>query len=111
MLRSPFSALALGAVVIATAAITTACADSTESAPTTLSVVEHAPDPDDSSESTPPVVDIHAEPDTGSDVSASRKMSCDDIAPLEENASRDTDEGRWWKVEGGWVLADGSWCV
>ena len=111
MLKSPFSALALGAVVIATAAITTACADSTESAPTTIGVVEHAPDPDDSSESTPPVVDIHKAAVTGSPVVDSRKVSCDDIAPLEENASRDTDEGRWWPVDGGWVLADGSWCV
>lgn len=111
MLKSPFSALALGAVVIATAAITTACADSTESAPTTISVVEHAPDLADAPEFTPPVVDIHKAAVTGSPVVDSRKVSCDDIAPLEENVSRDTDEGRWWPVDGGWVLADGIWCI
>lgn len=111
MPTSPLPALALGAVVVATAALTSACADSTESAPTTSRVVEDAPALAEAPVFTPPVVDIHAEPDTGSDVSASRKVSCDDITPLEANASRDTAEGRWWPVEGGWVLADGSWCV
>lgn len=111
MLKSPFSALALGAVVIATAAITSACADSTEPAPTTSRVVEDAPDLADAPEFTPPVVDIHKAAVTGSPVVDSRKVSCDDIAPLEENASRDTGEGRWWPVDGGWVLADGIWCI
>lgn len=111
MPTSPLPALALGAVIIAAAALTSACDDSTESAPTTSRVIEDAPALAEAPAFTPPVVDIHEDTVTGSPVVDSRKVSCDDIAPLEENASRDTDEGRWWPVDGGWVLADGSWCV
>ena len=111
MPTSPRSVLALGAVIIATAALTSACDDSTEPAPTASSVIEDAPALAEAPAFTPPVVDIHEDTETGSPVVDSRKVSCDDIAPLEENASRDTDEGRWWPVDGGWVLADGIWCI
>lgn len=111
MPTSPLPALALGAVIIAAAALTSACDDSTESAPTTSRVIEDAPALAEAPAFTPPVVDIHEDTVTGSPVVDSRKVSCDDITPLEDNASRDTVEGRWWPVDGGWVLADGSWCV
>lgn len=108
---SPVSALALSAAAMLALTLSACNDDAEPPSATTSRAIEDAPALATVPEYTPPVVDIYAEPDTGSDVSASRKMSCDDITPLEENESRDTDEGRWWKVEGGWVLADGSWCV
>lgn len=108
---SPASALALSAAAMLALTLSACNDDAEPPSATTSRVIEDAPALAEAPVFTPPVVDIHAEPDTGSDVSASRKMSCDDITPLEANASRDTAEGRWWPVDGGWVLADGSWCV
>lgn len=108
---SPASALVLSAAAMLALTLSACNDDAEPPSATTSRAIEDAPALAEAPVFTPPVVDIHAEPDTGSDVSASRKMSCEDIQPLEHTEHRDTGEGRWWEVEGGWVLADGSWCI
>lgn len=108
---SPVSALALSAAAMLALTLSACNDDAEPPSATTSRAIEDAPALAEAPAFTPPVVDVHEDTETGSPVVDSRKVSCGDIAPLEENASRDTDEGRWWPVDGGWVLADGSWCV
>lgn len=108
---SPAPALALSAAAMLAMTLSACNDDAEPPSATTSRVIEDAPALAEAPAFTPPVVDIHEGTVTGSPVVDSRKVSCDDINPLEENEARDTVEGRWWPVDGGWVLADGSWCV